>query len=308
MPRAGPGVNDSRKHPNRRAGDRFHPRRRAIRRRAQGAFQLITQHDHGLLAGQLAERFGNARFARPDPLEPTLLATALHDGGWPIHDDQPTLNDDGLPLDVFEVGRHISLKVWTASADRAAERHPYAGLLTSLHVLSLSAYAMSQSQLRFAPGTPEAMRDRFEINRFQHQEIQRQQHLRDALGLSNDIPLTYGVPARGASAADDRLTFNFRLLQAMDLVSLAICCTTPPVEQSGELLTSPGGDAVRLTFGRPAFDELTVDPWPFDVAQPIGCHLCCRIVPAERFADQAAFRSAYAAAVVQNLSIRIRPL
>src|SRR5438874_5670453 len=111
-------------------------------RRAQGShFLLITQHDHALIAGELADQFGNDNFASPIPREQTLLGVSLHDCGWPLHDIEPTLNADGLPLDVFESPRDLAFKVWTASVERAAQKDPYAGLLVSLHVLSLSVLA-----------------------------------------------------------------------------------------------------------------------------------------------------------------------
>ncbi len=85
-----------------------------IRRKAGNDFLLITQNDHAILSGKLAEHFGNARFARPQPRQETIDAASLHDCGWPIHDDAPTLNARGEPIDVFEspvalavqVGRH----------------------------------------------------------------------------------------------------------------------------------------------------------------------------------------------------------
>lgn len=278
-----------------------------IRRHAAGVLQLIKQHDHGLLAGKLAQRFGNAQFIRPDPWESTVLATSIHDCGWPLHDDQPTLNAEGLPLDVFEVGRSISLNVWTASADRVAARDAYAGLLTSLHVLGLSVYAMSQSQLRYAPDSTDGRRDQFAISRFQHQEIERQQHLRRAVGLASDVPLTHGLGRPHTSAAEDRLLFNFRVLQAMDLMSLAICCTAPPVEQSGELHTAPGGPAVHLRWTRPSPEELVVEPWPFDTPEPLSFEVPMRQLAAGRFTDVQTFRGAVAEAPVRLLAIHIRP-
>src|SRR3954471_21700194 len=116
-----------------------------IRRDVGDAFLLIAQHDHAHMAAQLAEVFGNEQFAEPDPFDQAVLGVALHDCGWPLHDDQPTLNAQGLPLDVFESPARIAIKVWTTSADRAAARDPYAGLLTSLHVLSLSVFATTQT-------------------------------------------------------------------------------------------------------------------------------------------------------------------
>src|ERR1051325_1057408 len=116
-----------------------------IRREEQGSFLLIAQHDHALISGQLAEQFGNARFAQPQPYRQVIKGVSLHDCGWALHDEQPTINPDGMPLDVFETPREIALKVWTASVDRVAAQDPYAGLLVSLHVLSLSVFATTQT-------------------------------------------------------------------------------------------------------------------------------------------------------------------
>src|SRR5687768_18404240 len=91
-----------------------------IRRQQGDDWLLITQHDHALLAGELAEHFGNEYFARPEPREPALRGVRLHDCGWPLHDDQPTINKDGKPLDVFETTRDIALPVWRSSADQAS--------------------------------------------------------------------------------------------------------------------------------------------------------------------------------------------
>ena len=103
----------------------------------------------------------------------------LHDCGWPLHDDEPTLNRDGKPLDVFETTREIALQVWTASVERAAAADRYAGLLVSLHVLSLSVFASSQTQLRAREVRPErAGGTKFAVSKFQHREIERQEDLR----------------------------------------------------------------------------------------------------------------------------------
>ncbi|HSU66058.1 MAG TPA: DUF3891 family protein, partial [Tepidisphaeraceae bacterium] len=107
-----------------------------IRHRREDEFLLFTQHDHALLAGRLAEHISGALIARPSP--ETIQGIALHDCGWPLHDDEPTINPRGLPLHVFETPPEISTVVWSASARRAANKDPYSGLLVSLHVLNLS--------------------------------------------------------------------------------------------------------------------------------------------------------------------------
>ena len=71
-----------------------------IRRDMEKSFLLFTQDDHARLSGELARHYGNRFFAKAEPLEETIRAVARHDCGWPLHDQMPTLNKDGLPLDV----------------------------------------------------------------------------------------------------------------------------------------------------------------------------------------------------------------
>src|SRR5687768_6526331 len=103
--------------------------RRMIRRRVGNEFWLITQHDHALLSGELARHVGNKLFESRS--ESAIKGPALHDCGWPLHDDEPTLNSKHQPIDVFESTPEIALKVWQAGADRAvAEANDdYAALL-----------------------------------------------------------------------------------------------------------------------------------------------------------------------------------
>ena len=79
---------------------------------------LFTQHDHALLSGRLAERIDGSSIAKPSPR--AVEGISLHDCGWPLHDDHPTLNPAGLPLHVFETPVSLATQVWSASARRAA--------------------------------------------------------------------------------------------------------------------------------------------------------------------------------------------
>src|SRR3954451_11877586 len=162
-----------------------------IRRRVGDEFWLIPQHDHAILSGELAKHFGNAKFAKPQAAS-SVLGVSVHDCGWPTHDEQPTLNKDRLPIDVFETSPEIGLSVWTESSRRAAAQDTYAGLLVSLHSLSLSALATSQvfDNEKFDVNDS---RVRFEVNKFQHAQIELQEKLRHQLGLRTDIPLRLGL-------------------------------------------------------------------------------------------------------------------
>ena len=273
-----------------------------IRRDAGGDFLLITQVDHANVAEQLAAHFGNGKFARPLPLEPLLTAVAMHDQGWPLHDDEPTLNGRGLPLDVFEVPRSIALTVWAASAERAAAVDRYAGLLVSLHSLSLSIHASSAPPGKHEKFDVQKMHEQFAVNKFQHREVERQEELRHALGFNTDVPLKHGLAEAKVSPDEDRVRFDFRLLQAMDLLSLCLCCSNLPQGETNDVLKSTTADPIKLKLRRRPDGVLHVDPWPFDVDR-IEIRVPCRRLPGRRFESVEKFRAVYRDAPVEGLNL-----
>ncbi|HLL89357.1 MAG TPA: DUF3891 family protein [Tepidisphaeraceae bacterium] len=277
-------------------------------RRAAGpdAFHLIAQHDHAILAAALAERVGNAAFARVVRGEQTLAGVRLHDCGWPLHDDRPGLNKHDLPADVFETTPDVGIPVWTASAERAAEAGPYAQLLVSLHVLALSVFATTPAPVNHEKFDLSQPKNRFAINKFQQREFERQEGLRRTLGLRTDLPLTHGLAPEHADADEDALRSDFRLLQAMDQLSLGLCCTKPPQAHTTDVHPRPGAPAVQLVLSWGGPDVLHVDPWPFDVGE-VRAEVPAKRVRAGAWASTEAFQDAYAAAPTDVLTFAYRP-
>jgi hypothetical protein len=275
-----------------------------IRRRTGNDFCLIAQHDHALLSGQLARHIGNKLF-QPIRVKPAIVGIELHDCGWPLHDERPTLNEQGLPLDVFESPRSIALEVWQASADRAAQRDPYAALLVSLHVLSLSVNASTPTPQKHEKFDMAQAKTRFEVNRFQHNQIELQERLRRSLGMALDIPLRHGLAEESRDPRELALHYHFRLLQATDQISLALCCTQPPSDQIRPVLTRPGGKQMSLRVRRAAPTELLVSPWPFDVEQ-LEVATKFRRVPGNAYDELELFRRTYDAAKDETISFSLR--
>ncbi|HWB54115.1 MAG TPA: DUF3891 family protein [Tepidisphaeraceae bacterium] len=270
-----------------------------IRRRHGGHWLLITQDDHAQLSGQLARHIGNEFFA---PLsQKAILGISMHDAGWPIHDEQPTLNSKNLPLDVFETPREIGVTVWAESTQRAAEADPYAGLLVSLHSLALSAMPVPESE----QSVSSQMKDRFETNKFQHKQIEEQEKLRHQLGMQTDIPLALGLAKLGTDPADDQLIFDFRWLQALDQLSLIICCSTTPL--SGSALVHPhvGQAVMGLSLPRAGQRRISTDPWPFNESE-LSCTISGRLVPDQRWPSVEDFRRAYANAPIEEIDVTLR--
>lgn len=264
-----------------------------IRHRHADEFWLFTQHDHALLSGRLAEEISGRVIARPSPQ--TIQGIALHDCGWPLHDDAPTLNPAGEPLHVFETPPRISTRVWSASASRAANKDPYSGLLVSLHVLHLAL--MSQAAHR----SPAEV---FELNKFQHGQIELQEQLRPQVGLRIDRPLTHGLAAHGTSPEEDALLFDFRLLRAMDALSLALLCSEPMSITLDGLQVRSGGEEAKIALSRPAEFTVALDPWPFETDAlefPVPYHR----VPARRYASDAEFREVFRQAPKSTQLVRV---
>ena len=261
-------------------------------------FLLITQHHHALLSGQLAMRFGGGQFARPEPFESVMKGISQHDCGWPLHDDEePTLNADHLPTHVFEAPIMLATRVWQASAAQAEKLlDPYAALLVSLHVLHLSLFAQEHAARHTA-------HELFEVNKFQHRQIELQEKLRQKLGLAIDLPLHHGLAPPGTSVAEDRLLFNFRLLQAMDRLSLAVCCSEE-LFRSIDLLPAPGGVPLALRVMRPAEFQVSLEPWPFHGTR-IDLEIPCRRVPAKRYDDESQFRQAFSKAPSETVVVSV---
>lgn len=264
-----------------------------IRHRHGNEFFLFTQHDHALLSGRLAEQISGSVVARPLPA--AIKGIAMHDCGWPVHDDEPTLNARGEPLHVFETPPKIATRVWTASARRAANMDPYSGLLVSLHVLHLSL--MSQA-------SHHSQEDVFELNKFQHAQIELQEHLRPQVGLRIDRPLTHGLAPRGVSPAEDRLLLDFRLLRAMDALSLALLCSEELSITMDGLVSRPGGDSINVSLTRPSEFNVRVNPWPFEPG-PLEHRVPFRRLPAQDFVDEAHLRDEYGRSAVETVTIRV---
>src|ERR1700722_2269479 len=161
-----------------------------ICRAAGDELVLVTQTAHARLAADLGAEMGNGQFGSPLPRQPVLDAISSHDSGWPAHDDAPTINPSGRPAHALEMPLEIMLPIWSASTDLALAKNPYAGLLVSLHGLSLSARAHPE---------PANMALLFALNKFQHRQIELQEELRQRLGMRINRPLRFGLAEAGVA-------------------------------------------------------------------------------------------------------------
>jgi hypothetical protein len=274
-----------------------------IRREMADGYFLIAQHDHALLSGELARRVGNAGFDRPEPWERVCRAIAEHDCGWRRWDDRPGLNEAGLPVDVFETPVEVALAAWSESVEQVMRGDAYGGLLVSLHVLALSALAAGPDGGGGHHPLERTPRQTFELNKFQHRQIEIQESLRRQMGMRTDLPLKLGVAAGDADPREGGLERNLRVLQAMDAISLGLCCTHAPVNETAPLRPKDGRPRVALTIQRKG-EDLTVEPWPFD-REVIHCRIAGRRMPRQTWKDAAAFGRAFLEAPVEGKDVKV---
>ncbi len=278
-----------------------------IRREEEGKQYLIRQDDHAKLSGELARHIGHGKFEplsahEPKLAEKALAAIAMHDAGWPLHDDAPTLNPKFQPRDVFESKPEMAIKLWSASADRASAIDPYTGLLVSLHGMALSATVLNDLVHQWSRKQVAYTRERFDLNRFQHNEIERQHALRTQLGLRLDLPLNHGLCDLGADPREDLLIHHFRTLQAMDRLSLALCCSRSPFEMI-DLGHRVGHMLARLKLNRDG-RRLRVDPWPFDSPRLVVT-VPAKGLPIKTYVGEAEFHALYAAAPTEAIEFEL---
>jgi hypothetical protein len=191
-----------------------------------GGVVCIGQAAHAWVSGQLARRWGNDRFARPDPFEEVCLGAEQHDVGMAEWDADPVLNPEtGLPRIFLEMPLETHLDLWSRAAGKVLTQSPYAALLVSMH-----GHALYARRPRTDP-----------IQAFLDGQEAFQNHLLDR--LQED-------PARARR--------NQQLVWALDFLSLA-----PIMRWAPETLPTADGELAVADAGP---RELTVDPWPFDGA------------------------------------------
>ncbi len=270
-----------------------------LRRETETGWWLVRHPDHAQLAGAFAERWGNDLFPRPEPREHVLRGIAHHDDGWAARDAFPQITRQGKPsaFSVELVGKYaafeeIDLPDYLAVRDRAvrmiAAEDAYAAVLISMHTYSLLHDHADRSTIR-----PDELPllDRF---------LEQQKDLQHAL-LGQVVADSRLAPA---DRSDDTILDHFRLLQAMDNLSLLTCVDfQKPASLLHELPTRDGkrkSVEVRSAGTR----HFILDPYPF--AEPIlTFRFPARHVQGKLFSAAKELQEAFNAAPVEMLSVTV---
>jgi hypothetical protein len=262
-----------------------------IVRAERGRLRLTLQTDHAMLAGEFAGAWGGESFAQPVPLAAVRIAAEMHDDGWEEWEREPlVMPDSGRPYDFMSLPPDQHVPIYERGIRLALDRHPYAGLLASLHGTGLYKRRYGyMPDMNFRDHAPEyqPLIDRY---------LSEQKALQDQL-----------VAELGAD--EEALWTHYRWLQAWDLLSLFLSQGDPAERKSrslGSLPRSPGGAEERLVVQGAGPGLCTVAPWPFAAPQ-LDLVLPVRYLPDQHFESDKAFQEAFAAAPTEALAVSLVP-
>jgi 8-oxo-dGTP pyrophosphatase MutT (NUDIX family) len=171
---------------------------------------VISMAQHTDFAGAMARAFGNEAFEPIAPRDLVLYVIDHHDAGWaPIDAEIGVDPATHLPYNLVGTPRPQVLRTSYGSPDWNERRHPYCGLLSSMHIWGLynARYGLADAAVRNVP-PPEF---KPQMDAMLAHQVQRQERLKAELKAKPEtVPL-----------ADEQQIFqNYKQLQFFDLLAL----------------------------------------------------------------------------------------
>jgi hypothetical protein len=282
-----------------------------------GSLFLVDQNEHGRLAGELCERWGNESFAAPEPREGTLLAAAMHDDGWREADDEVRFNaQQGRPLHFLEIDLTDHVELYRGGVERAIAADAYGGLLVSMHWTGLyrARWGVQEASVFAASQTPLAAL----LSEVVDAEERRWIELKRVAGAGSR-----------RSDFEMRLWHNYEVLQAHDVLSLYVCTAVlrpagahdetrpvvstlatieqvPGVRTIDGVPTRPGSPRVELRLTSIEPGVVTIDPFPFS-GDALALSVTARAIPNRRYASADEANAAVAAGERETIDCELRP-
>jgi hypothetical protein len=218
-----------------------------IRRDYEGGLLLISQTSHAWVAGQLAMRWGNDTFMRPEPWEELTLTAIHHDNGWAEWELAPRVHPDGRPVSFLEMALEEHFAIWQRSIERLRVTNLYGAMLVSMHAADLYERRLTDDRRGDTPEVQQRIRDFIDGQRAFQAQMRR--------ALSDH-------PRYGPALATEKLDDAFRLLQVWDLLSLLLLMGSLPTYAVEDVPIAPGERTV-IQLTPQDHRTLTLQPYPF---------------------------------------------
>lgn len=238
---------------------------------------MITQHDHALISGLIAENVKDSLFHSSSKRKSVEIAIREHDRAWMPVDKHPILNDKTkLPFSFMDLPASFKTVFYKHGIDEVEKMDFYAALLCSAHYVQF----MSKNK------------DDDLIKTFIEGERAREQRLKSI------IPQFHG----------EAFQFHFNLLKFCDNVSLYMCLNEPGTMKDNEHFFYKDGihsPFVRGETMNAAWEDtqtVTLSPFPF--RQPFCVFLKQKVVSKDEIVHRG-IAQAYYEAPYETIKIRL---
>ena len=268
-------------------------------------YRMISQNDHGDLAGQFAAHWGNDRFDKLKPYQSMVLAAETHDNGWWDWDIYPSIDDNGVPIPFTRTPREFRSNFYGKGIDNVIARDAYAGLIVSMHGVGLG-------QKRY--GTMPSMVERDDPYS-QHFIAKREPTHKDMIDKLSRLEQYAGLTSQ------ERIWHNYLLMQVFDRLSLFFCSNfdITTVAAAGSH-TKEGkayyGSTIKPTPMKPGEEDgqiqlrvlnrqtCVIDPYPFD-SSPLRVSVRGKLIQKRKYRSQEEFREIYGKAQRQEFTFTL---
>ena len=267
-------------------------------------YRLITQNDHGDLAGQFAAHWGNDKFCRLNPYQSMVLAAEAHDNGWWDWDIYPMVDEQGAPIPFTRTPREFRSQFYGKGIDNVRSRDLYAGLIVSMHGVGLT-------KKRY--GTMPTMVER--------QDEYSQRFVAEREPTHDEMLQTLRRSEQYASGSDEKsIWLNYLMMQVFDRLSLFFCSNydITAVSATGSHTAGKGyygpsisptpvkiGQECELKLRVSDRRTLVVEPYPFDES-PLRISVRGKLIPRIVYKSQEEFRETYAKAKREQFEFTLK--
>lgn len=258
-------------------------------------YRLITQNDHGDLAGQFAAHWGNDKFARLNPYQSMVLAAEAHDNGWWDWDINPSVDEEGVPLAFTRTPREKRSGFYGKGIDYVVEKDLYAGLIVSMHGVGLP-----QQRYGTMPSMSKRV-DEYSLRFIEEREPSHKVMMEQVARMEQHAGMN----------SPDQIRFNYRMMQVFDRLSLFFCANfdiasvlASGSHSQGKAYYGPSMKPTPVRFGQEDTElclrvvdrtAVVAEPYPFDES-PLRVGVRGRLIPRVTYKSQEEFREIYSKA------------
>lgn len=222
---------------------------------------ISSMRQHNAFCEQLVRAFGNSEFEDCQPHEEVVYAISHHDYGWDELDASPIVSqENGFPQGLGNAPVKGIIDTGPLSVEFNQARHPYCGLLLSMHIWGLynARYGLSNFEVRRggSRSIPVTETDQMKRDRMLSDEVLRQESL--LVDLRQDEAMAPWIE-------EGRIRQNYKLMQFIDTLALYFHLRHETQRDVEVFVHVPKGrtDDTSVTLTPRGNGVYELDPFPF---------------------------------------------